>query len=66
MRESGRKKKKKKTKSVEWQACTNRLIPSLPLKTYPLLRIKEFIWAQAIQACSLKVNNFYSKRCYPR
>ena len=27
--------------SIEWQACTNRLFPSLPLKDYPLLRIKD-------------------------
>ena len=35
-RELGRKKK-----GVEWQTCTNRLIPSLPLKAYPLLRIND-------------------------
>ena len=35
-RESGR-----EIESVEWQAYTNKLIPSLPLKTYHLLRIKD-------------------------
>ena len=29
--------------SEEWQACTNRLIPSFPLKTYPLLRKKDLL-----------------------
>ena len=39
-RRKKRKKRNKEIESVEWQACTNRLIPSLPLKAYPLLRIK--------------------------
>ena len=34
------KRERKEIRSVEWQACTNRPIPSLPLKSYPLLRIK--------------------------
>jgi len=42
----GKKKKRKREsgreiESVKWHACTNRLIHSLPLKAYPLLRIKD-------------------------
>ena len=35
-----RKKKEREIKNVKWQACTNRLIHSLSLKAYPLLKIK--------------------------
>ena len=34
------KRERKEIWSVERQACTNRSIPSLPLKAYPLMRIK--------------------------
>ena len=34
---------KKNRERVEWQAYTNRLIFSLPLKAYPLLKIKDSI-----------------------
>ena len=37
---SGEKIERREIESVEWKACTNRLISSLPLKAYPLLRIK--------------------------
>ena len=37
---NGEKRERKEIRSVEQQACTNRSIPSLPLKAYPLLRIK--------------------------
>ena len=37
---NGEKRERKEIRSVERQACTNRPIPSLPLKAYPLLRIK--------------------------
>ena len=36
-----RENQEEKIKSVEWQACTNRLIPSLSLKAYNLLRIND-------------------------
>ena len=35
------KRERKEIWSVERQACTNRSIPSLPLKAYPLLMIKD-------------------------
>ena len=35
-----KKRERREVESVEQQACTNRLIPSIPLKAYPLLRIK--------------------------
>ena len=38
------KKARKKNEEREWQACTNRLISSLPLKAYPLLRIRDFFF----------------------
>ena len=37
---NGEKRERKEIESVEWQTCTNRLIHSLPLKAYFLLRIK--------------------------
>ena len=43
-----------KTESVEWQACTNRLIPSLPLKLYPLLRIKNLFGHKPFMSISSK------------
>ena len=36
-----RENQEEKTESVEWQVCIHRLIPSLLLKGYPLLRIKD-------------------------
>ena len=35
--------------NIERQACTNRLIPSLPLKVLFFAKSKGFFWAQAIQ-----------------
>ena len=48
-RESGR-----EIESVEWQTCTNRLIPSLPLKAYPLLRIKDLFRHMPFKPVPLK------------
>ena len=39
--ESKKQRIEKKKKIVEWQACINRLILSLPLKAYSLLRTKD-------------------------
>ena len=36
-----RENQEEKTESVEWQTCTNKLIPFLPLKAYHLLMIKD-------------------------
>ena len=51
---AGKRKKKRKTKKkidrkLEWQTCTNRLIPSLPLKVLLSARNKEFPYAPTIQ-----------------
>ena len=32
----------KENREIEWQACTNRLIPSLPLKALPSIKGKGF------------------------
>ena len=49
MRKNNEKKRKeelerkdKKMESIEWQACTNKLIPSLPLKVLFSAKSKEF------------------------
>ena len=49
-----RKNQEEKTESVEWQACTNRLIPSLPLKTYHLLRINDLFGHKPFRPVPLK------------
>ena len=53
-KEEKRKKKRKlettkENKEIEWQACTNRLIPSLPLQVLLSTKDKGFFWAQTIQ-----------------
>ena len=35
--------------------------PFSPFKSLPFVEDKELVWAQASQACSLKVDNFYGK-----
>ena len=40
---------KKENREIEWQAYTNRLILSLPLKVLLSSKSKGFFWAQAIQ-----------------
>ena len=45
------KRKKEKDKELERQTCTNRLIPSLPLKVLLSARNKEFSCAPTIQVC---------------
>ena len=39
----------KEKRDIEWQACTNRLIPSLPLQALLSTKDRGFFWAQAIQ-----------------
>ena len=41
----------KENREIEWQACTNRLIPFLPLQALLSTKDKGFFWAQAIQVC---------------
>ena len=43
------KRRKEKDRDLEWQACTNRLIPSLPLKALFSTINKEFSYTPAIQ-----------------
>ena len=60
---------RKETRSVEWQACTNSPIPSLPLKAYPLLRRNNSFGHKPFKPVPSKVDNFYGKIIlwgYPR
>ena len=44
----------KEIEKLEWQACTNRLIPSLSQKAYPLLKIKDLFGHKPCRPVPLK------------
>ena len=49
-----RENQKEKTEAIEWQACIDRLIPYLPLKAYPLLRINDLFGHKPFRPVPLK------------
>ena len=57
-----RENQEEKMESVKWQACINRLIPSLPLKAYSLSDAKDSFWGTSHSGpFSLKMINFYGR-----